>query len=137
MAKKPGKKPKGKTRYRGKPTGSMKARGKTRAPKMQALPGMEDMRHAVLGPCCERIADARTQAQEAAQTEDDEKQLALATMRKEKRQSFRAYGIELVRVPGAEKLRVQKSKEKATATSDPMADEDAAHADAFSEAELG
>ena len=119
MAKKSTKKSKGKTRYHGKPNGSVQAKGRKHAPKLQALPGLEDIRHAVLGPCCERIADARTQAQEAAAAEDDEKQVALATMRKENRQSFRAYGIELVRVPGHEELRVKKSKEKARPTPRP------------------
>jgi hypothetical protein len=107
-----------KTPKRTKPK-AVRARSKSSnkaTPKFQPLPGMEDMRHPVLGPCCERIADARERATGAASDEAGEKQVALQTMRKENRQSFQAHGIELVRVPGEEALRVKRSKtDKATA----------------------
>ena len=107
--KKPKQKPKPKT---------VRARRKITKPrpKAQPLPGMEDMQHPVLGGCCERISDARERAAEAAADEAGEKQVALQAMRKENRQSFQAHGIELVRVPGEEALRVKRSKkDKATA----------------------
>ena len=86
-----------------------------RRPKDTPLPGMEDVRISALNDVAGRIADIREQKNDLIATENEELQTALNLMRKHEKVSWRAHGVEFVRVPGEEKLRVRTSKEKATA----------------------
>jgi hypothetical protein len=89
------------------------------APKRKArqvpLSGMEDVRIRALDDCAASIAEIREQMNELRGQEGDHLKNALKLMRKHDRMSWRAAGVELVRVAGEEKLRVRTSKEKATA----------------------
>lgn len=100
--------------YKGKATAAAnKARAKPKGPRSQALPGMGagEVRNTKLDNICEGIAEERA-AKNAADLE--EKQLtstALQVMQSSKVSAYRHAGVELARVPGAEKLRVRLTKE--------------------------
>ncbi len=91
-------------------TGTKKRKG----PRSQSLPGMERIRSQKLDACCEAIGDIRDKANSLRSEEKDELQMALREMTTKGIQAYRHAGVELVRVPGEEKLRVRKSKEDAT-----------------------
>ena len=87
-----------------------------RAPKNTPLPGMEGIGQiAVLDNCCRRISEIRAEKNDLVADEAAEEQVALNALRKHNRTSYRQHGVELVRVPGEEKLRVRTSKGGATA----------------------
>lgn len=86
-----------------------------RKPRLQPLPGMEDARIRALDDICNSIAENREQKNELRAEEADLLKTALPLMRQHGKQSWRHGGVELVRVPGEEVLRVRTSKEKATA----------------------
>jgi len=81
-----------------------------RRPRAKPLPGMEDMVHPVLDRLAAAVADVRETLNDARAHEAGYLTAALTEMRKEKRQTFRAHGVEFIRVPGEEKLRVRTSK---------------------------
>ncbi len=101
------KEPKAKVRQ-GKPQRAKGARS-------QVLPGLEQVRSRKLDAICEGISDER-QAMNAAKVE--EKGLIAAALQAMTREGVTVYrhgGVELARVPGAEKLRVRLTKEQGDA----------------------
>lgn len=88
-------------------------------PRSVPLPGMEDTRISALDDVAESIAEVREQMNDLRQREAEHLRSALNLMREHNKTAWRAAGVEMVRVPGEEKLRVRTSKEKATAETDP------------------
>lgn len=76
---------------------------------------MEEARHTALDRFCERIGEIRDELNTLRGDEGDQSRSALSYMRAAGVTSYRHAGVELVRVPGEEKLRVRTSKEQATA----------------------
>lgn len=86
-----------------------------RAPRDRTLPGLEEVRNKVLDDCCANVADIRHSMADLRADEAGYLQTAHREMRDKKLQTHRGSGVEFVRVPGEEKLRVRTSKESATA----------------------
>jgi len=86
---------------------------RARAPRQQAL--ISEARIKPLDDVAATIGDLRDQMNVLRQDEGEQMNLALKLMRKHERTTWKHAGVELVRVPGEEKLRVRTSKEKATA----------------------
>lgn len=86
---------------------------------------MEQVRIGRLDNLCEAIAETRAHQNELRQTEAGNEQAALRVMQQYKASSYRHAGVELVRVPGDEKLRVRTQREP-TASSDAAGDGDEA-----------
>ena len=95
-------------------SGPVRTRPRTR-PKDQPLPGMEDARIQALDDVAGTMSDLREQINDLRTQEGETMTSALNLMRKHDKQSWRAHGVEFVRVPGEERLRVRTSKERATA----------------------
>ena len=76
---------------------------------------MEQVRNARLDNLCESIADQRRVMNAARQQEQADIQGALQEMQRKGVQTFRHGGVELARVPGAEKLRVRLTTEEGDA----------------------
>ena len=85
------------------------------APRSQVLPGLEQVRSARLDNLCEAIAEVRTTMNNAKQEEIGLIQAALQTMVKREVSVYKHGGVELARVPGAERLRVRLVKEQGDA----------------------
>jgi hypothetical protein len=88
---------------------------KNRTPKNKPLPGMEDVRVEEIDETLHSLSDVRRQLNDLRSTEQGLMQRVMRLMREHEVTSARAYGVEAVRVPGEEKLRVRTSKEQATA----------------------
>lgn len=102
-------------RKAGKPA---KAKGKARAPRTrkpgprsQTLPGMEQVRIARLDNLCEAIAETRGEINDLKATEIGNEQAALKVMQANDVMAYKHGGVQLLRVPGDEKLSVRTSKE--------------------------
>ncbi len=108
MAKKRGKTKPIKSKVKPK---SKAARAAKKGPRSQPLPGLEQVRDAVLDNICEGIGDERGRMNAAKTEEKGLIQAALQRMQKRGLSVFRHAGVELARVPGAEKLRVRLTKE--------------------------
>jgi len=78
---------------------------------------MEEVRLRKLDHICTSIAETRGAMNELRETEAGLEQTALSVMRSNDRTSYRHAGVELVRVPGEEKLRVRTARER-TATAE-------------------
>jgi hypothetical protein len=76
---------------------------------------MEEVRIRPLDNICKSIAETRGTINELRGEEAGLEQTALKLMREHRKTSWRHAGVELVRVPGEEKLRVRTSKANATA----------------------
>jgi len=87
-------------------------------PRDIPLPGLEDARIGPLDDIAASISEVRASMNELRTTEAGYLQNALNLMRKYEKTAWRAHGVELVRVPGEEKLRVRTSKEQASAETD-------------------
>ncbi len=90
-----------------KPNGKGSTRKKKKGARSQPLPGMEQVRNVKLDNVCESIAEER-ETMNAAKTK--EKQLtatALQVMQIGKVTVYKHAGVELIRVPGADKLRIR------------------------------
>ena len=87
-------------------------------PQSQTLPGFEQVRHSRLDRLCEGIAEVRTEMNEQRTIEGEKCRAALVYMHDAKVTTYRFAGVELVRVPGEEKLRVRTTKESATLETD-------------------
>ena len=87
-------------------------------PQSQPLPGFEQVLHSRLDRLCEGIAEVRTEMNEQRTIEGEKCRAALIYMHDHKVTTYRFAGVELVRVPGEEKLRVRTTKESATLESD-------------------
>lgn len=89
-----------------------------RRPRQVPLTGMEDVRIRALDDCCAELSEIREKMSELRGEEADQLNIALKAMRKHERTTWQANGIELIRVPGEEKLRCRNSREKATGETD-------------------
>lgn len=89
--------------------------GKRRGPRSQALPGLEQVRSQRLDNICEGIGEERETMNKAKIEEKGLIQSALQEMQKRGISIHRRGGVELARVPGAEKLRVRLTKEQGDA----------------------
>lgn len=94
------------------------AKPKRQTPRSQTLPGMEQVRHTKLDRLCEGISECREEMNEQRGIEAEKCRGALVYMHDNSITTYRYAGVELVRVPGEEKLRVRTSKEKATLETD-------------------
>jgi hypothetical protein len=108
------------------PKKTKKAKG--RNPRAQALPGLEQVRNIKLDRLCESIGDGREVINKQRTEEKADLRNALREMHDRNVTVYRHAGVELVRIPGEEKLRVRTSKEDATditpeTPSDVVADE--------------
>lgn len=95
-----------------------------RTPRSQPLPGMEDARIGALDDIAHSIADVREQKNKLA---NEEKQLlatALKLLREHKRTIWKHNGVELVLVPGEEKVRARLVKGEARDDEDDQGDLD-------------
>ena len=119
MSKKPKKKAaKAGKRYAGKKSAqafSGAATRRAKGPRSTPLPGMGQVRSKKLDNLCEAIGEARGAMNAAKIEEQASIQAALQIMQKENRTAFRHASVELMRVPGAEKLRVRITKEQGDA----------------------
>ena len=105
-----------------------------RVPTTAALPGMENIGDVPgLDVSCRRLHEIRDEMAELRASEAEEMQGALNLMRRANRTSYRQHGVELVRVPGEEKLRVRTSKAGATAETEEEAPSDVMPEDAVNE----
>lgn len=109
--KKPAAKPKGKT----KPTRKAPASTRRKGPRSQTLPGMDQVRNRKLDNLCEAIGEERNRMNAAKQEEQASIQAALQVMQRDNVTVYKHAGVELARVPGAEKLRVRLVKEQGDA----------------------
>jgi hypothetical protein len=80
---------------------------------------MEETRIVALDHAAESIAEVRSNMNRLRAEEAADMQQALRLMRQHGRTAYRHAGVELVRVPGEEKLRVRTSRDAATAESEP------------------
>jgi hypothetical protein len=76
---------------------------------------MEQVRNVRLDHLCEAIAEHRGALNEAKANEQGDIQASLAEMQRKGVTVYRHAGVELARVPGAEKLRVRLTKEEGDA----------------------
>lgn len=121
--KKPAKKPQSKKAAE-KILRSGPVRRRVQQPHDHPLPGMEDVRYRDLDNICNTIAETREELNTLRQEEIGYEQTALARMRDHGTTHYRHAGVELVRVPGEEKLRVRTARERtATAETDAEPDE--------------
>lgn len=129
MAKKKKKAAKGKPAKRYKATGQAgkpKGKGKVkRGVRSQVLPGMEQVRSRKLDNLCEGIADCRGQKNAAVTEEKSLDASALQVMVQQGITVYRHGGVELARIPGAEKLRVRMTKEEGDAGAEDLEPSDA------------
>lgn len=88
-----------------------KPRERKPSPRSVALPGMEQPRHVELDNACESIGDYRDAVNAAVLGEKQDKAAALQYMSKKGIHGYKHAGIELLRVPGADTLRVHKTKQ--------------------------
>lgn len=88
--------------------------------RSQVLPGLEQVRDRRLDNLCESMAEHR-RAMNAARTEEvTDIAAALQHMVKKGISVYKHGGIELARVPGAERLRVRLTKEQGDADADDL-----------------
>lgn len=102
---------KGKTAKKSKAKKKVAPKKRTARPRSQALPGMESVRSQRLDNICEGIAEERESFNAHKFAETGLIQSALQDMVAKGIQVYKHGGIELARVPGAEKLRVRMSKD--------------------------
>ncbi len=86
-----------------------KANGK--GARSRTLPGMERVRNRKLDNLCEAIGEERRRMNAAKLDEQASIQASLQVMQRENISIYKHAGVELARVPGAEKLRVRLTKE--------------------------
>lgn len=91
---------------------------KPAGPRSQPLPGMERVRVSKLDNLCEGLSEVRASMASDRETEAGLLQAALPVMRNEKLTTYQHAGVELVRVPGEEKLRCRTAKDRATGAVD-------------------
>lgn len=92
-----------------------KGAAKKPSPRSQVLPGMEQVRNRRLDNICEGIAQERSIMNAASVEEKSLIATALQVMQDDKRTIYKHSGVELVRVPGADKLRVKLTKDSGDA----------------------
>lgn len=114
-----------------KPNGKHEEKPK-RGARSQPLPGMEQARSRKLDNLCESIAEHRERMNAARTEEQSDISAALQEMQKKGIHTFKHNGVELARVPGAEKLRVRLTKDHGDASDDDLEDGDADEFDGIS-----
>jgi hypothetical protein len=120
MAKKKSTKKSGKKKAGRYHKARVQAKAKGVRPRSQVLPGLEQVRSAKLDNLCEGIAEVRTVMNNAKVEESGLIAAALQTMVQRSLQVYKHGGVELARVPGAEKLRVRLTKEQGDAGEDDL-----------------
>lgn len=95
--------------------------------RSQVLPGLEQVRDRKLDNLCESIAEHRRVMNAARVEEQSDVAAALQHMVKKSSSVYKHGGVELARVPGAERLRVRLTKETGDADADDLetSDDDA------------
>lgn len=106
-----------------KPNGKHEEKPK-RGVRSQPLPGMEQARSKRLDNLCESIAEHRERMNAARTEEQSDVSAALQEMQKKGIHTFKHNGVELARVPGAEKLRVRLTKDHGDASDEDLEDGD-------------
>jgi hypothetical protein len=106
-----------------------KRRGRPPGARSQPLPGMDQVRNGRLDGLCEGIAEQRRVMNQARQDEQADITAALPEMQRKGITAYKHGGVELVRVPGAEKLRVRLTKEQGDADGDDLEGAEAGAAD--------
>jgi hypothetical protein len=91
-----------------------------RSARSQTLPGLEQVRNGKLDNLCESIAEVRGTMNEAKQEEVGFVRAALQAMVAKGVTVYKHGGVELARVPGAEKLRVRLVKEQGDADAEDL-----------------
>lgn len=104
-----------------KPNGKANGHGK-KGERSQPLPGMEQVRSKRLDNLCESIAEHRATMNAARTEEQSDISAALHEMQKKGIHTFKHNGVELARVPGAEKLRVRLTKDHGDAGDEDLDD---------------
>lgn len=105
-----------------KPNGKSHDEPAKRGARSQPLPGMEGVRSKRLDNLCESIGEHREKMNAARTEEQSDIVAALQEMQKKKISVYKHGGVELARVPGAEKLRVRLTKEQGDADVDDLED---------------
>lgn len=100
---------------RSQPKRTAKATRPKAGPRSQPLPGLEQARDAELDNLCEEIAEDRAIENAARKRSQAHIQAALQRMQQKGKNTHRHGGVELARVPGAEKLRVRLTGEEGDA----------------------
>lgn len=93
------------------------ARTRPASPRSAVLPGMEQVRDRVLDNICEGIADERITKNAAEEQETSLKAAALKRMQTRNTTIYKHGGVELMRVPGSDKLRVKLTGDDESDTS--------------------
>jgi hypothetical protein len=101
------------------------ATGRHTAPANAPLPGFEQIRDRVLDRLCESIGTQREVMNEAKQIERSDIGAALSRMVGKDTTIYKHHGVELIRVPGADKLRVRLTKDDAGTAAGEGVDDDA------------
>jgi len=98
---------------------------KRQAPEQPGLPEMENMgADKKMDDICRRVANRHAEMNDLRRDDQADYQLALTRLRKIDRMSYNRFGVEMVRVPGEEKLRVRTSgREEASSEVDEPAAE--------------
>src|SRR3990167_3609318 len=108
-----------------KPARQTSARRPSTRPKTPILPGMEDaVQDRELDSICSAIADNMHAINEAADTMKGLKGNGLSALRKKNRTVYKAHGVEIVRVPGDERLLARLVKSDGGDTGEDDADLD-------------
>jgi len=102
-----------------------RAEGRKTGPRSQVLPGMAQVRSKRLDNLCEGIAECRETKNGAVLEEKSLEESALQTMVRENKAVYRHGGVELARIPGAERLRVRLTKETGDADASDLQEAEA------------
>lgn len=111
------------------------AKTRRKGPRQQALPGTVDEPVKALDNLCQSIYETRDAIADLQGEEAGLEQSALQLMRKHDRTTYQRHGVQLVRVPGEEKLQVKKARER-TATAATLPSDATPEAAATSEGGL-
>lgn len=105
--------------------GSGRTVRRTKSPRSQTLPGMEQVRNRSLDRLCESLGDTRDDLARLQGEEADLQSQCMGVMQRDGVTAYRHAGIELALVPGGAKLRVRKLKDKTAqaSTAAPPADD--------------
>ena len=98
---------------------------------------MEQVRNTKLDNLCEAIAETRATINDLKQTEAGNEQAALKVMQQYQVSSYKHGGVQLVRIPGDEKLSVRLSKDTSNDAGEGDAEGEDAAADAGAPGDAG
>lgn len=87
-------------------------RKKTKAPRSQVLPGMEQVRNRAMDRICEGMSEVRAEMNAKRGEEQSFQREAIKVMQGSGITAYRHAGVEMVLVPGDAKLRVRTMKEQ-------------------------